>query len=359
MHGWRVEKRFAIGGTKMSDIEVRELDSSEYELWDDLVEKSPHGTIFHNSDWLVVCRDVLNEDLKIYGCFKNDELIGGCSLFIKNVAGIMKVASSTCKMTPYGGVVLAPSISTKVRKREQTHKDIIKSLCNAIDNEHFDHIQITNSSDFVDIRPFIWDRWNSNIHYAYYFNLEGDIERNIPKKARESIKQANRNSISIRNSKDFSIFYDLFSMTFKRQNLRSPVTKEFFMRAIDLLKSKNIGGMWVAETPSGELASALIILWDNKRSYAWANGSNTSFRHTAPNSLLYSIVFQDLKNKGFKEINLMSANTPQLAKFMSTFNPKLVPYYAVEKSSIRYKVAANAYGIIKHIKGKGNKKTES
>lgn len=347
-------KRFVIGGMKMSDIEVRELGNSEYILWDELVEKSPHGTIFHNSDWLAVCRDVLNEDLKIYGCFQKDELIGGCSLFIKNVAGIMKIASSTCKLTPYGGVVLAPSTSTKVREREQTHRDIIKSLCDAFDNEHFDHIQITNSSDFFDIRPFIWNGWNSSILYAYYFNLGGDIESNISKKARESIKQANRNSISINNSKDFSIFYDLFSMTFERQNLKPPVTKEFFTSIIDLLKSKNIGGMWVAETSSGELASALIILWDNKRSYAWANGSDPSFREAAPNSLLYSRVFQDLKNKGFKEINLMSANIPRLAKFMSSLNPKLVPYYTVEKSSIKYNIAKKACGIIKYIKGQRN-----
>lgn len=343
-----------IGGTKMSDIEVRELGNSEYRLWDELVEKSPHGTIFHNSDWLAVCRDVLNEDLKIYGCFQKEKLIGGCSLFIKNVAGIMKVASSTCKMTPYGGVVLAPSASTKVREQEQTHREIIMALCNAFDNEHFDHIQIVNSPDFVDIRPFTWNRWNSSINYAYYFDLVGEIESNISKKARESIKQANRNSISINNSKDFSIFYDLFSMTFKRQNLKPPVTKEFFSSIIVLLKSKNIGGLWVAKTSSGELASALIILWDNKRSYAWANGSDTSFRQAAPNSLLYSIVFQDLKNKGFKEINLMSANTPRLAKFMSSLNPKLVPYYTVKKSTIKYKVATKAYGIIKNIIGQGN-----
>lgn len=40
----------------------------------------------------------------------------------------------------------------------------------------------------------------------------------------------------------------------------------------------------------------------------------------------------DLKSRDFKEINLMAANTPHLTKFISSFNPVLVPYYKVEKS---------------------------
>jgi len=49
-----VEQRFAIGGKKMSEIQIRELDPAEYKLWDELVETSSCGTVFHTSDWLTL-----------------------------------------------------------------------------------------------------------------------------------------------------------------------------------------------------------------------------------------------------------------------------------------------------------------
>jgi len=333
----------------MSNIYVRELKKNEYEMWDALVENSHHGTIFHSSDWITTCSELLNKKLKIFGCFENEDLVGGCSLYVYK-SKFFKTASSTIGMTPYGGFVLAQSSSTKVREQEQTYSNIIKSLCNAFDNKHFDHIQITNSPDFIDVRPFIWNGWGDRIMYAYYLNLDTDIEKNISKNVRRSIRKAIKNNITIKKLNSPSIYYELFSMTFKRQNLNPPVTKEFLVKIIDLLKTKNAGEMWIAETPSGDVASAEIVIWDNKRAYRWSAASHTDFKDTGATSLLLYEIFQDLKKKGFKEINLMAANTPQLTKFISSFNPKLVPYFAVEDSSVKYKVVKNVYDVMRHIK---------
>ena len=333
----------------MSDIIVKELKKDEHKTWDELVKSSPHGTIFHNSSWLTIHSELLNKKLKIYGCFENEELVGGCSLYIYK-SRFFKMASSTIEMTPYGGLVLAQSPSTKVREQEQTYSNIIKSLCNLFDNEYVDHIQITNSPDFVDVRPFIWNGWNAGISYAYYLNLDTDIEKNISKNVRRSIRKAIKNNTMIKRLNEPSIFYNLFSMTFERQNLKPPVTENFFKKIINLLDAKQLGEMWIAETRSGEVASAEIIVWDNKRAYRWTAASHTAFKDTGATSLLLYEIFLDLKNRGFKEINLMAANTPHLTKFISSFNPELVPYYEIEKSSTKYKIATNVYKVVGHIK---------
>ena len=333
----------------MSEIEIRELKKDEYKMWDELVEKSPHGTIFHSSSWLTIHNELLNKKLKIYGCFENEELVGGCSLYIYK-SRFFKMASSTIEMTPYGGVVLEESPSSKVREQEQTYRDIIESLCNVFDNEHFYHIYITNSPDFVDIRPFTWNGWDSKIHYAYYFNLENEIEKSVSKKVRNTVRKAIKNNITIKKLNNSTVFYELFSMTFTRQKLKLPVTKNFFEKIFDLLEAKQFGEMWIAETPSGEVASAEIVIWDTKKAYRWTAASHTDFKDTGATSLLLYEIFQDLKNRGFKEINLMAANTPHLTKFISSFNPRLVPYYEIEKSSTKYKIATNVYKVVGHIK---------
>ena len=334
----------------MSNIEVRELKKEEYKMWDELVERSPHGTIFHKSFWLTTSSEMLNKKLKIYGCFEKDILVGGCSLYTYKIKRFFKMASSTIEMTPYGGVILAPSTSTKVREQEQTYRDIIKPLCNAFDKEHFDHIQITNSPDFIDIRPFTWNGWDGRILYAYYLNLDTDIEKSISRDVGRSIRKAIKNDITIKRSNKPLIFYKLFSMTFERQNLKPPVTEKFFENMIDMLESKNVGKMWIAETPSGEEASAEIVIWDNKRAYGWSAATHTELRKTGAYSLLLFNVFKDMQNRGFKEINLMAANTPQLAEFIASFNPKLVSYYSVEKKTSFVKVGESIYKAIKRRK---------
>lgn len=338
--------RYAIGGTRMSDIEVRELEQAEYKLWDDLVENSPTGTIFHTSGWLVICRDVLKKDLKIFGCFQKDELIGGCSLLITKVAGIFKVATSTCEMTPYGGVVLKDPPGTNVRKQvEKSHK-IMNCLIEFLRKQKFDSINIRFSPDFFDIRPFIWNGWNCKILYTYYFNLEGDISEKISKDVRWVIKKGIENKLIIDSSNDVSLFYDLFEMTFQRQNLKPPVTKVFFEQTMERLCSKQNGEMWIAKMPGGEVAAAEIFIFDNKRAYRWAAASDTNLKNTGATTTLLYEKFQDLKGK-FKEIDLMAANTPQLTKFISSFNPELVPYYSINWNNNRFGIFMKVYDFAK------------
>jgi hypothetical protein len=321
----------------MPEIEIRELKKDEYRLWDELVESSPHGTIFHKSFWLTTCSELLNKKLKIYGCFENDQLVGGCSLYIYKLKRFIKIASSICEMTPYGGVVLAQLPSSKVREREQTYRDIIKSLCNAFDNKHFDHIQITNSPDFIDVRPFIWNGWDSKIFYAYYLILN-DFEKRLSRDPKRNIKKAIKNEISIEKSNDITSFYELFEETFSRQGLKPPVTKGFLVNVFDMLLKYEKVEMWIAKTKSEEIAAAEIFVYDNKRAYRWSAATHTELRKTGAYSLLLFKVFKDMQNRGFKEINLMAANTPQLTEFITSFNPKLMPYYKVKKSSTKYKL---------------------
>ncbi len=136
-------------------------------------------------------------------------------------------------------------------------------------------------------------------------------------------------------------------MTSMRQGFDPAISEKFFKDIFDIFQGKS--EMWVAETKSGEIAASEIILYDNKRAYRWAAASHTELRKTGAPSLLLYEIFRASITKGLKQINLMAANTPQLAKFISGFNPILVPYYAVEKSSIRYNIVMNIYDILKGI----------
>jgi hypothetical protein len=331
-----------------SDIIVRDLKREEYKLWDNLVEHSPHGTIFHESNWLSTCEELLNKKLKIYGCFENNKLVGGCSLYIHKKL-FFKMASSIIEMTPYGGVILSQSPSSKVREQEQRYNNIIESLIKSVSAERFDNIRLVNSPDVVDVRPFVWRDWNSKIFYTYYLNLDNN---SISKDARWTMNRALKNNIIVEKAEDISVFYELFKETFLRQGLKPPASYRFFNEIYNMLQRQNRGEMWIARTKSGEAAASEIIVYDNKRAYRWSAASHTDLRKTGAPTLLLCEIFQDLKKRGFKEINLMAANTPQLTKFITSFNPKLVPYYSLEKKTFLVDVLADASKVYKKTKWK-------
>jgi len=112
----------------MKEIEVRELEPSEYEEWDLIVKKVSSGTVFHTSEWLKIYREVLSRDVRIYGCFINDELVGGCPLFVSILKGILKVASSTSIMTDYCGPGVKEDSNLKASQKIQKTHEILNAL---------------------------------------------------------------------------------------------------------------------------------------------------------------------------------------------------------------------------------------
>jgi len=249
-------------------------------------------------------------------------------------------------MTPYGGIVVAPSSSTKVRDKEEEYSGLAESLCDFLNSEHLDLIRMVNSPALVDIRPFIRAGWGSGVYYSYYLNLEGDLDKRVSKEVRSAVRKATKGGIEVERPNDSSIFYDLFSMTFERQGLKPPASREFFDRIIGFLRSSNLGDMWIARTTSGDVASAEIFAWDDKRAYRWAAASHTDFRQTGSVSFLLYEVLQDMMARGFREVDLMAASTKQLARFISSFNPELVPLYSLEKKRILFRIAEGLYRMI-------------
>jgi len=334
-------------GSRSRAIEVRELQGDEYGLWDRLAEDSPQGTVFHRGSWLRTCSEALGRKLSIYGCFDKDRLRGGCSLFTYKLKGTFRAATSTPLLTPYGGVLVTQSPSTRVREQEEEYSDILKSLIDELERQPFDLIRMVNSPSLVDIRPFSQRGWLSKTYYSYYYDLGPEIEDSISKEVRNTARKAVKLGVSVERTCDLPGFYRLFKMTYERQGMKPPATEAYFERLLNVLRSEKVGDMWLATTATGELAAAEIFAWDSKRSYRWSAASHTELRQTGATSMLLREVLRDLRAAGFREVDLMAASTKHLAKFISSFNPRLVPLYSVERKSILLGLAERIYRSIR------------
>ncbi len=71
----------------MSEIEVRELLPSEYKEWDLLVEEVQPGTLFHTSQWLEICRDILSQKSQDLRMFQKRRACGRMPRYCQGLQG--------------------------------------------------------------------------------------------------------------------------------------------------------------------------------------------------------------------------------------------------------------------------------
>ena len=316
----------------MTDVEVREVRTDEFPAWDKLAACSPHGTVFHRSDWITTCAALSHRVPLLIGYFEDGRLAGGCSLYVAKKHGLLSFCRSTAPTTPYGGYVLHENLGTRVRDREARSRAVVLAIADEIARRNFTQVRIVSAPAFQDLRPLTWNGWTSQVYYTYTLPLVEEIGSTFSKKTRNTIRKAEKNEIRVRKDFDPRVFWELSLMTYRKQDLEPPFSRAFLTGMLDLIVEKNLGEMWIAETPSGEPASAEVVVWDDRKAHRWQAASDAAHRGTGATSLLLSEIVQDLWRRGFGEINLMAGNTPQLSRFVSGFNTVLVPYYGVERT---------------------------
>lgn len=323
----------------MAWIEVRVLEPDELTAWDEVVAGSLQGTVFHTSDWLQETASSLNRRLVILGCYEDEVLIGGCPLLLSNPYGLLRIASSAAMLAPYGGMVIAGVESTNKRKRESYGGKVVESVRDHIVRERFDSVDLVNSPAFTDIRGFTRGGWGATVYYTHMLPADGeDLFDRITKNTRNSIRKAQRQGITVTEHFDAEVYWALTMDTFKRQHMNPPFSRQHLLSLLETIQRKNLGEMWVAMTPSGEIIAAEVVVCDKKTAHRWSAASLEEHLSTGATSLLLSEVITHFAGGSCSSVNLMGGNMARLSAFVSGFNPDLVPYYGVELSGTRYRI---------------------
>lgn len=321
----------------MSEPVVRELAPEELPLWDELVNLSNEGTVFHLSHWVNTVGALTGMKPSFFGYFQGEKLEGGCSLYTHSFYHLLRYATSTTSMTPFSGFCIRPSESKKGKKQLLHHHTILQALNCHLENT-YDFINIVSAPEFVDIRPNIWNKWKSEVFFTYYLDLQDNFDALGSRYLRNSLKKAQKFEILVRKESNVHQYYDLVRKTFEKQHLDPVVTESFFNNIVTMVRSNDLGDMWVAETPTGQVASSIIILWDTKRVHAWSAASDPELKGTGAHTLLLQEIFREMRERGYSEINLMTGNMPHLTTFYSSFHPRLVPYYGVVRMNRKLKI---------------------
>ncbi len=332
------------GEYNVIDNSIRILNKDDYEKWDELVCGSTQGTVFHSIDWISTASKLLNKKPLLIGEFREESLIGGCILYI-NDHYVYRTATTILPLSPYGGFLIKDLDTKSVRRKEQRAFSTINHISAKLLSLGLDNIIITNSYGLQDIRPFIRNGWNSEIRYTYILSLTKNIEMNFSTDARREIKKARKAEIGINKNYNTDVFWNLTSKMYERQNLAPPFNKTYLEGLMNILIEKKIGEMWIAETSSAEPASALFIAMDDKMAHGWTAANNPNLRDVGATTTILYEAARDIYERGFKKLNLMAGNTSRLSTFYTSFNPDLIPYFEVKKSSLKGNISKIFQGL--------------
>lgn len=273
--------------------EVRQVGKEE---WNKLVSLSPQGTVFSTTDWMD-----LTGDYTLWGYYKNGNLAGGIGGF-----------SAPQPLTPFQGVLTAPSPDMKYASVTSLHNEVAYALLDVVP------ACFSNHYTYPDIRPFLWDGAGANVKYTYVVDLTDmpQLWAGLEKSTRYDVTKAQRLPLTLSRGYDSS-FYDLYTETFSRKGLGVPASAD------TIKKVAGLGASYLVS--DNELLAGAAVIFDNKRAYYILAAS----RVTGVPSLLLWEIFKDLAGMGYKEIDLVGANTQNIALFKRGFGGKLTPYYEV------------------------------
>ena len=150
------------------NFEVRPLTEDEWSLWDDFVDESPRGTLFHKSFWL----EASGGRFVIYGYFRGKELYAGIPLSYRLRLGI-KVASQP-NLTPYSGVLFKERDAKYVSKLS-AEKEASRKIAQRLKSD-FPLVHFGFSPGPVDLQPFIWEGFSPSIMYTYIIQPNKGLE---------------------------------------------------------------------------------------------------------------------------------------------------------------------------------------
>ncbi len=154
-------------------IEIRIAQPDEEKEWDDIIAKSPQGTIFHQWKWLKITEKHTQTTLYPLIGMKGNTPMGVFPLFFQKKGPIRMVFSPPPHAVLfYLGPVLVGYDTLKQEKREINYIGFQNAVEHFITSElKAQYISISLSPSLQDPRPFIWSGYSFEPHYDYVIDL--------------------------------------------------------------------------------------------------------------------------------------------------------------------------------------------
>jgi hypothetical protein len=304
--------------------------------WDQFVENSPQGLLFHKWDFLKIVERHTGYQFLPYGVYSGDELRCIFPFFIaQGRLGLTHMLSPPphAQIT-YLGPVFDPSVQAgNALAREKFFERLTGELCREIDKIAPNFVNFRTVPNFLDVRSFIWKGFTAHLMFTYAIDLERSLDEiwaSFSRRCRQDIKRVNKHSPEIQQTNDVSALLDIWRPRFRELGTEAPLLSDSYLKELVAAFPQDITVYNVSI--DGRVAIANVYCAMQKERYVWWIGGVSARKDLGVHEYIQWGVIQRAKSEGFKKLDLLGAPNQGIAAFKSKFDPVLEPFCYVEKT---------------------------
>lgn len=291
-------------------------------------------------DWHLdaVCKDGLWDAVLIK---EKDEVVGALPYFIKTKLGFSYITM------PIGIKHMGPFLvdrKNNIADQHLIYEQLIQELPKVDRFNQSFHPSVQNWL------AFHWNNYLQTTKYTYQLDISNTetVYHNLSDKTKYKIRKAKK-KVQIIDSLDANQFHDIHQMSFDRQGLSTPLSREDFLKYDALLEEHQARKMFFAIDPDQNIHAALYIILDKEIAYMHFLGSNPNFQKSEAVNYLYWHTFQHLnQHHGIRLIDYQGGMMKNIENIFRRFRAHQIPYFII------YKKSSTLFNLIQRLRGKGD-----
>lgn len=237
-------------------------------------------------------------------------------------------------LTPFMGPWIRYPENQKYGQRLSYEKQVMTKLIVKLpQNKYFlqnFHYSITNWL------PFYWKGFTQTTRYTYIIddlNNLSNIFSNLQSNFRNKIRKAEK-IVTVLAGLNVNEFCSLLDMTFKRQGLKCPNSKELIVRIDKVLSKRKSREIFYAIDNNKKIHSALYLIWDNQSAYVHMVGEDPLLRNSGAGAfLLWKALEYTKEVLGLQCFDFEGSMIESIEQVRRDFGAIQKPYYQIMRMS--------------------------
>ncbi|PSP75296.1 GNAT family N-acetyltransferase [Halobacteriales archaeon QS_1_68_20] len=327
-------------------IVVTAVDESFRSTWNDVVERSPHGTPFHQYEFLEVIDRHADVEFQALVGWVDGEPVGVFPLFGWRPAGLFDVAfSPPPKVGLYslGPATVDADATARTRRRNLA---FVRACLERLRTQRSPwYVHVETSHRFEDVRQFAWSDYEVRPRYTYLVDLdrdEDDLFMAFSSDARKNVRECREADCTVRVGGSDEIARTVASVNdrYAEQGLSFSLDPAL---VTDLYYSLPDGQVrpYVVEV-DGEFTGGMIAFEYDDTVYRWQGGTVPAV-DLPVNDFLDWRIMQDAMARDVGQYDLVGANTERLCGYKAKFDPSLATYYHVTGGNRAFRAGVRFY----------------
>jgi hypothetical protein len=287
---------------------ARVLTESEFPEWNDLVARSPEGSIYSTPEYLDALCGAAGGSFRILAVRKGDDLLGGIALYERRSRSGTYVSPRL--LLYYNGIVLRPYETKYPSQRTARHNEILESLLDGLAGLNYGRIALRCRSPLTDVRALLAKGWSARPHYTYVVPLTDmdALRARMEQNLRRLVDRCTAQGLTVTEDDDFESFFRLHSQIHERKGANLYLPRAAFQRYFERLRTGGLARLYHARLPGGmSVSTQLVLLGSHPVSHTVSAAADSEHLKLGATAFLRWNVFRRLSEQGVVANDLTDA----------------------------------------------------